>query len=51
VIKETLLRLSSAQAKTLGTVLNCVSMRNGEYAYYYHPYCSYYSQDTAGEAE
>jgi capsular exopolysaccharide synthesis family protein len=35
VVKEARERLSRARARLLGVVLNQVSMRNGEYAYYY----------------
>ena len=42
VAKEAHSRLSYARATILGTVLNQVNMRNGDYAYYYRHYYSYY---------
>jgi capsular exopolysaccharide synthesis family protein len=48
LVKETCARLGLARAKILGVVLNGVNMRNGDYAYYYRHYSSYYHQ---GEAE
>jgi succinoglycan biosynthesis transport protein ExoP len=38
VVRDARTRLSFAQAKILGTVLNRVDFRNGDYAYAYRPY-------------
>lgn len=47
VVKETHSRLEYAQAKILGVVLNRVNMQNGDYAYYYRDYYSYYHHTAA----
>jgi capsular exopolysaccharide synthesis family protein len=38
VVREAQMRLSHAQAKLLGVVLNRLNTRHGEYAYYYRKY-------------
>src|SRR5437773_2042904 len=42
VVRATRSRLSYAQAKILGVVLNHVNVQSGAYAYYYRHYHSYY---------
>lgn len=44
VAKAALSRLDYARSKVLGVLLNRVNMRNGDYAYNYHHYYSYYPQ-------